>query len=97
MALPFSAPLADLSADGEGAAAHRRGAVRAPPGDASRRLSPTVRVEGPSSPRGHGAPACEVVCARARVDVESVDSRSAKLEARHFQEDLVRAVPMPEP
>jgi hypothetical protein len=58
---------------------------------------PTVRVEGPSSPRGHGAPACEVMCARAQVDVEGVDSRSAKLEARHFQEDLVRAVPMPEP
>ena len=53
--------------------------------------------EGPSSPRGHGAPACEVVCACAQVDVEGVDSRSAKLEARHFQEDLVRAVPMPEP
>ena len=26
-----------------------------------------------------------------------LDSRSAKFEARHFQEDLVRAVPMPEP
>jgi hypothetical protein len=63
----------------------------------SRRLGPTVRVEGPSSPRGHGAPACEVVCERAQVDVEGVDSWSAKLEARHFQEDLVRAVPMPEP
>ena len=49
-----------------------------------------------------GAPACEVVCARAQVDVEGVDSRVTvcKVGGTAFSRGLgamVRAVPMPEP
>ena len=70
----------DLSADGEGAAAHTVAELFV-------LLQVTHRGDCESKAhhlhdaRGHGAPACEVVRARAQVDVEGVDSRSAKLEA----------------
>ena len=87
----------DLSADGEGATARRRGDFRVPLGDASSRLGPTVRAEGPSSRRGRRGALFATLCARAQVNVEGADSRSAKLEARDFDEGLVCAVPVPEP